>query len=71
MADAIAKGYAAVGSDVGHTGGNASFALGHPEKVIDFGYRAIHEMTVEAKAIINSFYGNAPQYSYFSSCSFF
>jgi feruloyl esterase len=69
LADALAKGYAAVASDVGHTGGNASFALGHPEKIIDFGYRAVHEMTVQAKAIINSFYGNAPKYSYFSSCS--
>jgi feruloyl esterase len=69
LADAVEKGYAAVGSDLGHTGGNANFALGHPEKVTDFGYRAVHEMTVQAKAIINAFYGNAPKYSYFQGCS--
>src|SRR5262245_28019144 len=40
LADAVEKGYAVVGSDLGHTGGNANFALGHPEKVTDFGYRA-------------------------------
>ena len=33
-------------TDTGHTGGGASFALGHPEKVMDFGWRAVHEMTV-------------------------
>jgi feruloyl esterase len=43
--------------------------VGHPEKVIDFGYRAIHEMTVKAKAIIKAFYGKAPRFSYFNSCS--
>ena len=26
--------------------------LGHPEKVIDFAYRAMHEMTVQSKALI-------------------
>ena len=26
-------------------GGDATWALGHPEKIIDFAYRAIHEMT--------------------------
>jgi feruloyl esterase len=69
LGTALAKGYAAVASDLGHTGGNANFAIGHPEKVIDFGYRAVHEMTVQAKAITNAFYGNAPKYSYFYGCS--
>ena len=36
------------------------FAPGHPEKLIDFGYRAVHEMTVAAKAIVAAFYGNGP-----------
>jgi feruloyl esterase len=43
--------------------------MGHPEKFIDFAYRAEHEMTVEAKALIKSFYGRAPQYSYWNGCS--
>jgi feruloyl esterase len=48
---------------------DASWALGHPDKIVDFGWRAIHEMTVKAKAIIQAFYGNAPKKSYFSACS--
>ncbi|HEX3145417.1 MAG TPA: tannase/feruloyl esterase family alpha/beta hydrolase [Pyrinomonadaceae bacterium] len=70
MVAAIKLGYATAGTDTGHTGGaDAKWALGHPEKVIDFGWRAIHEMTVAAKAIIQNFYGELPKQSYFSSCS--
>ena len=69
MAAAIKLGYATAGTDTGHKGGDATFALHHPEKVIDFGWRSIHEMTLQAKAIINEFYGEAPKRSYFSSCS--
>lgn len=71
LADAIAHNYATAATDTGHQGNaiDASWALGHPEKIIDFGYRAIHETAVAAKAIIQAFYGRAPQYSYFNSCS--
>ncbi len=55
----------------GHEGSwkDASFALGHPEKVVDSAYRAVHEMTVKAKAIIAAYYGEAPKFSYWQSCS--
>jgi feruloyl esterase len=67
---AIRAGYAAASTDTGHEGGSASFALGHPEKVVDFGYRAVHEMTVKGKAITAAFYDNTnPRYSYFVGCS--
>jgi len=69
MATALAAGYATASTDTGHAGNNANFITGHPEKVIDFGYRAVHEMTVAAKAIIDSFYGNRPKYSYWNGCS--
>ncbi|HJZ83494.1 MAG TPA: tannase/feruloyl esterase family alpha/beta hydrolase [Pyrinomonadaceae bacterium] len=69
MAAAIKLGYATAGTDTGHTGNDARWALGHPEKVVDFGWRGIHEMTLQAKAIIQSFYGESPKQSYFSSCS--
>jgi len=66
---AIKRGYAAAGTDTGHVGFDAAWALGHPEKVIDFGYRGVHEMSVKAKAIIDAFYGRQPQRSYFVGCS--
>jgi feruloyl esterase len=66
---ALLRGFAAGMTDAGHEGGSASFALGHPEKVIDFGYRAVHEMTLKSKAIIAAFYGQAPKRSLFNGCS--
>ena len=69
LARGIERGYAAAMSDTGHEGGSASFALGHPEKLIDFGYRATHEMTIAAKAIIQAYYGQSPKLSYFTGCS--
>ena len=71
MALAIQEGYATASTDTGHrgVGFDASFALGHPEKITDFSYRAVHEMTVKAKAMITSFYGRAPRLSYWNGCS--
>ena len=66
---ALLRGFAAGMTDTGHEGGSADFALGHPEKVIDFGYRAVHEMTVKSKAIIQAFYGSAPKLSLWNGCS--
>ena len=69
LANAVAAGYATAGTDTGHVGNTAAFALGHPEKLIDFGYRAVHEMTVKAKAMIDAFYGAAPTLSFWNGCS--
>jgi feruloyl esterase len=70
MGTALTAGYATASTDTGHTGGDpATFVPGHPEKVIDFSYRAVHEMTVAAKAIINARYGANPKYSYWNGCS--
>ena len=69
MASALREGYATASTDTGHTGGSGIFAMGHPEKMIDFGYRAVHEMTVKAKALITAFYGRAPRFSYWNGCS--
>jgi len=52
MAAALRRGYAAGSTDTGHGGVGTDapqWALGHPEKVADFGYRAVHEMTVKPK----------------------
>jgi feruloyl esterase len=69
LAAAVQEGYAAASTDTGHRGGDASFALGHPEKFVDFAYRAVHEMTVKSKAIIWAFYDRAPRLSYWNGCS--
>ena len=69
MARALRDGYATSSTDTGHTGGSASFALGHPEKLNDYAYRAVHEMTEKSKAIATAFYGTDATRSYFNGCS--
>jgi feruloyl esterase len=69
IANGLRRGYATASNDTGHKGGSASFALGQPEKLIDFGYRAMHEMAVQSKAIIQSFYNRGPRLSYYQGCS--
>lgn len=72
MALALRRGYATASTDTGHRGNDdrdASWALHHPQKVIDVGYRAIHEMTENSKQIIRTFYGRTPTRSFFEGCS--
>jgi tannase/feruloyl esterase len=69
LAASVKAGYAAAGTDGGHAGGNADFVAGHPEKLVDFGYRAIHEMTVAAKTVAAAHYDARPTRAYFNSCS--
>lgn len=71
MARALLDGYATASTDTGHSGSSmdGSFALHHPERLIDFGWRAVHETTVKAKAVIEAYYGKAPRYSYWNGCS--
>ncbi|MBV8935039.1 MAG: tannase/feruloyl esterase family alpha/beta hydrolase [Alphaproteobacteria bacterium] len=70
IANAIKRGYAAAATDDGsQAGGLATFALGHPEKITDFGYRALKETTDKSKAIITALTSQGPQRSYFNGCS--
>jgi tannase/feruloyl esterase len=71
LGESVNSGYAVAATDTGHRGSprDAEWAVGHPEKQIDFDFRAIHETAVIAKALIRTFYGAPHKYSYFSSCS--
>ncbi|HLX42041.1 MAG TPA: tannase/feruloyl esterase family alpha/beta hydrolase [Bryobacteraceae bacterium] len=69
MAAALNRGYATAGSDTGHEGGDLQFGVGHPEKINDWAYRAVHVMTDSAKLIVRDYYLRQPQHSYFVGCS--
>ena len=69
MAAALANGYATSSTDTGHTGNSARFGLGHPEKVVDFGWRSLHLMAVVAKEVIAAHYDEGLRYSYWNGCS--
>jgi Tannase and feruloyl esterase len=72
MQEALRRGYATAGTDTGHSaadGPAGMFALGHPEKIVDFAYRALHDMTVKSKRLIDVFYSKPLDYSYYKGCS--
>ena len=65
----LRRGYATASTDTGHVNSDEFWAIGHPERVADYAYRAKHLVTVAAKGVIAAFYGKAPDFSYFNSCS--
>ena len=72
MAAALRRGYATASTDTGHAttnGRDGTWAVGHPELLIDFGYRAIHVTAENAKQVVRAFYQQSPTHSYFNSCS--
>jgi pimeloyl-ACP methyl ester carboxylesterase len=72
MAHVLSLGYAVAGTDDGHRSDemtDASWALNHPEKVEDYGWRAIHETAVDSKRILRDLTSKSPAKSYFVGCS--
>src|SRR4029077_7842447 len=71
LAISVKAGYTATATDTGHTGSpiDAGWAMGYPEKIIDYGHRGINEMTRVAKTVIAAYYSKPPQRSYFAGCS--
>ncbi len=71
MAEPLRRGYVVAATDDGHeaSGIDASWAAGHPEKVVDFGYRSLKETTDVAKDLILAFQKIGPRRSYFMGCS--
>ncbi len=69
MAAALRRGYATASTDTGHAGDDLRFGQGHPEKLIDYGHRAVHVMTESAKLVIRNAAGRFAERSYFVGCS--
>jgi feruloyl esterase len=69
LGDGLKRGYAAASTNTGHEGGSGRFALGQPQKVIDFGYRAVHEMTLAAKHWVRDFNARPASHAYWNGCS--
>ena len=67
----VKTGQAGLATDTGHEGSSmeSSWAKGHPERVTDYGWRAVHLSTVAAKKLVNAYYRRRPDHSYFIGCS--
>lgn len=75
LSDATEAGYAAASTDTGHSGAilNGEWAWSPTgqnwSQIQDFGFRSLDEMTVKAKAVIEAYYGQPSEYSYWNGCS--
>lgn len=71
MTEPLERGYATSSTDTGHQGAtnDATWALGHMQRVIEFAHQSVHAMAEADKAIIEAFYGARPAHAYFSGCS--
>ncbi len=73
LAAAVNRGYAAAATDTGHEAGpipfDASWGMGRPDLIEDFGHRGLHVTTVASKKITKLFYGRAPKHAYYIGCS--
>jgi len=72
MARVLSLGYAVAGTDDGHQSSestDASWALNHPEKIKDYGWRAINETALYSKRILRRMTAKIPSRSYFVGCS--
>jgi feruloyl esterase len=68
LAGMMQRGFVAAGTDTGHTDQEYKWAIGHPEKWADWGYRAVHEMAIVTKELANKYYGKPIKHSYWNSC---
>lgn len=71
MVSNLRRGYATAGSDAGHQAAaeDASWAYKHPEKIADFGYRAVHLTALLSKAVVKTYYAKPQEKAYFDACS--
>jgi len=74
MTRQLQRGYATSITDDGHPANptnpfNVSWAFGHPQKITDFAWRAVHELAEKSKLLIAAFYGRPQRYAYFNGCS--
>lgn len=69
LAEGVRRGYATASTDTGHVGDDLTFAQGHPERIIDWGYRSIHVMTEAGKLIVRNHTGRFPDRAYFNGCA--
>ena len=71
LSGVVKAGQAGASTDTGHSGNapDSAWAKGHPERVRDYGWRAIHLTTIAAKKLVAAFYSRGPDHSYFVGCS--
>lgn len=71
MAPQLRRGFATGATDTGHLAseGLSSWAIGKPERLVDYAFRAVHELAEKSKTSIKAYYGRPQEYAYYNGCS--
>jgi feruloyl esterase len=82
LIEGVQKGFAVANTDLGlaaHVaelppdqaapGDVTTLFINHPVRMVDFGSRATHQMTLLAQQLTARFYGRSAEWSYFAGCS--
>ncbi|MFB0610699.1 tannase/feruloyl esterase family alpha/beta hydrolase [Aurantiacibacter poecillastricola] len=69
LAHGLQRGFATLSTNTGHLIEEQNWSIGHPRRLENYGHRGQHLSAVNARVLIDAFYGRAPQYSYFMGCS--
>lgn len=69
LAHGVQRGFATLSTNTGHLIDEQNWSIGHPRRLENYGHRGQHLSAVNARILIDAFYGSAPRYSYFMGCS--
>jgi tannase/feruloyl esterase len=71
LAAELRRGNAVAATDTGHRANafDASWALNHPERIIDYGYRSLQQTSRVASDLVHAYYGRPARFRYFTGCS--
>lgn len=71
LIEPLKRGYAVANTDTGHQGegGDFAWAANQLQRLVDYQYRAVHELTLVGKALTAARYGRPADRSYFVGCS--
>jgi feruloyl esterase len=69
LAYGVSRGFASASSNLGHWQSDPHWALGHPDRLENYEWRAHHLMAVNSKKLIALYYGSPAHHAYFEGCS--
>ncbi len=69
MAYGVSRGFASASSNLGHWRSDPHWALGHPDRLENFEWRAHHLMAVNSKKLVALYYGSPAHHAYYEGCS--
>jgi feruloyl esterase len=69
LAHGVRRGFATLSTDTGHRAEERHWSIAHPRRLENYGHRGQHLSAVNSRILVDAYYGELPEYSYFMGCS--